>query len=172
MHPVALRCGSGCTRGRQGRGGDYFGPNVNRAVRRIMWRTWGAGADVAVDRGAGPKPTPDGVMLLDLGEHPLPGTGAARPAVPSDRPGSARGLSSGAVGRSLAVECAVPADELPRPKNRGRKRCVARVRRTARDAARSCGMGKTRLALHAASLVVSMFPDGLWFCSLADVDEH
>jgi predicted ATPase/class 3 adenylate cyclase len=153
------------------REGDYFGPAVNRAARVMAAGHGGqvlvslATEELARDRLA------DGVGLLDLGEHELPGLARGErvfqvcgPALalrfpplrtPPHLPGNLSAAATSFVGhgeelRRLAAE--LPLRRLITLTGVG-------------------GVGKTRLAVEAGWLVADEFPDGVWMCELAPVAE-
>jgi predicted ATPase/class 3 adenylate cyclase len=149
------------------RGGDYFGPPLNRAARLMAAAHAGqvvcsqATADLVADSLS------SGVGLLDLGEHRL--RDLARPErvfqVCADGlesefgallsleayPGNLPGQLTSFVGRE--EELAAIAEML----ERSRLVTITGVG----------GVGKTRLALQVAAEVLPRFGDGAWVCELA-----
>jgi predicted ATPase/class 3 adenylate cyclase len=168
--PQPLRVRMGLHTGHaEAREGDYYGPAVNRAARIAAAAHGGqivmSHATEELVRDA----LPAGVELVDLGEHRL--RDLSRPervfqvnAVTLPREfGALRTLDSFPGNLPLQVNSFV-----------GRERELARVV-SALDADRVVtltgvgGVGKTRLALHAAAEVLPRFRDGAWLCELASV---
>ena len=86
--PLRVRMGIHCGEADQ-RGGDYFGPTVNRTAR-IM--AAGHGGQVLLSASAGALATerlPAGAGLLDLGEHHLKDLGRPEHLYPARAPGPA-----------------------------------------------------------------------------------
>lgn len=151
------------------RGGDYYGPAVNRAARVSAAAHGGqivasaATADLVRDDLA-----PE-VGLLDLGEHRLRDLGRSErivqvthPDLPSEFP-PLRSLD--AYPGNLPVQ---------RSAFIGRTDDLAEVRAALDDAPVVTltgvgGVGKTRLALQVAADTVTRFPDGAWFVDLGPV---
>jgi predicted ATPase/class 3 adenylate cyclase len=151
------------------RDGDYFGSAVNRAARLEAIAHGGqivcsqATADLARDD------LPEGVSLLDLGEHRLrdlsrpervfqviapPLRTAFEPLLSLDSfPGNLPLQVNSFVGRERELAGVVSALEADR---------VVTLTGVG-------GVGKTRLALHAAAEVLPRFRDGAWLCELASV---
>ncbi len=144
------------------RGGDYFGPAVNRAAR-IMAAGHGrqvlASATTATLIGMG--------SLSDLGEHSLPGLDGAE-RVYQVGAGTFPPLRSlGAVPSNLPVERSVFV---------GRERelrIVAGLVRSSRLVTLTGvgGVGKTRLAIRAAAGLAGEFPGGVWLVELAPLSD-
>jgi predicted ATPase/class 3 adenylate cyclase len=151
------------------RDGDYFGSALNRAARLMDLAHGGqivcsqSTADLARDA------LPEGVALLDLGEHRLRDLSRAERVFGVSAPtlrgefGPLRSLDafpgnlplqvSSFIGRTFEVDQTVAAlDE-------------ARVVTLTGVG----GVGKTRLALHVAAKVVPRFPEGAWLVELAAV---
>jgi predicted ATPase len=140
------------------RGGDYFGPAVNRAAR-IM--AGGHGGQVLVSATvAGLAGT---TALTDLGEHAFSGL---------DKPERVYQLGEGTFPplRSLgAVPSNLPAE---RSAFVGRERELATVAGLVRSARMVTltgvgGVGKTRLATQVAAGLAPEFPGGVWLAELA-----
>jgi class 3 adenylate cyclase len=153
------------------REGDYFGPTLNRAAR-IM--AVGHGGQVLLSAAAAAlvvDELPSGSTLRDLGEHQLKGLGraervfqlvhqsletsfpplATRSAPPSELPAQ----PSAFVGREA---------ELEEIEGRLEDESVRLLTLTGPG-----GIGKTRLALHAATDEIDRFEDGVFFVDLASV---
>jgi predicted ATPase len=140
------------------RGGDYFGPALNRAARVMAL---GHGGQVLCSSVTGALI--EGVEIVDLGEHRLRdlsgpqhvlqvGRGAFPPLRSLDAlPGNLPQIVSSFVGREAelaAVAEAVRATRLVTVTGVG-------------------GVGKTRLALQVAADVITGFSGGAWLCELA-----
>jgi predicted ATPase/class 3 adenylate cyclase len=150
------------------RGGDYFGPAVNRTAR-IMSAGHGSqvllsDATAALVRGQ----LPDGATLRDLGEHRLKDLGRpqrifqiAGPGLPTEfpplqtldlRPNNLPTETSGFVGRDA---------ELRAIRERLDDADVRLVTLTGPG-----GTGKTRLAIRSAADQIDRFTDGVYFVDL------
>jgi predicted ATPase len=147
------------------RDGDYFGPVVNRTARLRGTAHGGqivtsqATADLVRDH------LPDGAILKDLGAHRLPDLGRpevvfglAHPDLPSRFPalrfpGNLPVQLTSFVGREKELKSV--ADGL----------ISARLVTLTGTG----GVGKTRLAVHAAAELLAGYPDGAWLCELAAV---
>jgi predicted ATPase len=141
------------------RGGDYFGPAVNRAAR-IM--AAGHGGQVLASSTTASLVAPTGA-LTDLGEHVFAGLEAPERVFQV-------GAGRFAPLRSLA---AVPSN-LPAERSVfvGRERELALVAGLVRSARLVTltgvgGVGKTRLAIQTAAGLVGEFPGGVWLVELA-----
>ena len=148
------------------RGGDYFGPALNRAARVMAA---GHGDQVLLaDSTAG---LVSGIDLIDLGPRRLRDLATPvqvfqvraeglRTDFPSLRaldasPGNLRAAPTSLIGREAEaadVQAAVKAHRLVTLTGVG-------------------GVGKTRLALEVAGRLVDEFPDGVWFFELAAVTD-
>jgi predicted ATPase/class 3 adenylate cyclase len=144
------------------RGGDYFGPAVNRAARLM---SAAHGGQVLVSAATAEVVGIAG--LMDLGEHWLrdlarpervyqlraPGLPEEFPPLRSSmaRTGNLPRQMTSFVGR--AQELALVGDAL-------RERPLVTLTGVG-------GVGKTRLALQAAAEAAAGFPDGAWMCALA-----
>jgi predicted ATPase/class 3 adenylate cyclase len=140
------------------RGGDYFGPAVNRAAR-IM--AAGHGGQVLVSA------TTAGVAgaagLIDLGEHTFAGLEAPERVYQAGNGGFPPLRSVGVIPSNLPAERSVFV---------GRERelgIVSGLVRSARVVTLTGvgGVGKTRLAIQAAAGLAPEFPDGVWLAELA-----
>ena len=143
--------------------GDYFGPTLNRAARLLAAAH---GAQVVVSNVVA-ELLNEPALLRDLGEHRLRDlTSSTRiwqvvaPGLEQEFPP----LSTLEAGRSnlpLQLTSLVGRDE------------VVQALASALDESRIVtvtgvgGIGKTRLALHAAAEALSMFPGGVWLGSSA-----
>lgn len=155
-----------CTGEAELRDGDYFGPPLNRAARAMAAAHGGqivlTGSTAALL---------DSVRLLDLGEHRLRGLGTPQRLFQVN----GAGLRTNFPPLNAA---AVEAGNLPTPANAilGRDTELAAVRDLLSSARLVTltgvgGVGKTRLALEAASQARDKFPDGVWLCELAAIGD-
>ena len=161
--PVRMGVGTGSA---ELRGGDYFGPAVNRAARVMAA---GHGGQVLV--GASTAAVVDGIELGDLGEHRLRDLSGShrlfqvraeglRVEFPALRtldavPGNLPLQVTSFIGRDVEVTELVSAVRT--------KRLVSLTG--------VGGVGKTRLALQVAAEVLPEFPDGVWLVELAPVGD-
>ena len=151
------------------RGGDYFGPALNRAAR-VM--TAGHGGQVLVASStAGLVDGLDGLVLVDLGERRL--RDLSTPIHLFQLTGD--GLSSEFA--PLRTLDSVPGN-LPAQSTSfvGRDGDIAEVRRLLGERRLVTlvgvgGVGKTRLALHSAAELLGEFRDGAWFVELAPLGD-
>ena len=154
------------------RGGDYYGPPLNRLARLL---SAGHGGQLLLSQATAElvrDALPEGVDLLDLGEHRL--KDLVRPervfqlAAPDLPTGFAPLRTLDARRHNLPTH---PTALL------GRERELAEVRRLFGDGARLVtltgpgGTGKTRLALQVAAELLDHFPDGVFFVELAPLTE-
>jgi predicted ATPase/class 3 adenylate cyclase len=151
----------------ESRGGDFFGPPVNRAARIMAAGHGGqvllSGTTAALARDAG---LADGLSLRDLGQHRLKDLLQAEhlfqllhPSLPADFPALA----------TLAHRSNLPVQLTSFV---GRRQELARLvtlltERRLITLLGPGGVGKTRLGLQAAADGVGLFPDGVWFVDLA-----
>jgi predicted ATPase/class 3 adenylate cyclase len=153
------------------RDGDYYGSELNRAAR-LMSAAHGDQIVVSqVTGGLVRDALPDGVELLDLGDHrlrdvatPIHVFQVAHPGLPRVFP-RLRSLETTAgnlptqltsfVGREEEISSLVEAL---------RRSHLVTLTGTG-------GVGKTRLALQVAGEVAPEFPDGAWVCELAAADD-
>lgn len=157
----------------QQRDGDYFGPPLNRAARL---RDVGHGGQLLLSLSAHEllhDTLPPGVSLIDLGEHQLRDLGrperifqAAAPDLPTTFPplSSLQRYRHNLPSQATALI--------------GREDELEVVASTLRDPSTRLltltgpgGIGKTRLALQAASALLDEFADGVWFVGLAPITD-
>ncbi|HEY5663642.1 MAG TPA: adenylate/guanylate cyclase domain-containing protein [Ilumatobacter sp.] len=153
------------------REGDYFGVDVNRCARVMAA---GHGGQLLLSRmaaGLVADHLPDGVELVDLGEHRLKDLAEPERIFQVRHP-----HLDNQIRRLRALSA--PARELPRQLTS----FVGRLRE-ASDLGELLaanrlvtvtgvgGAGKTRLALHAASELLESFPDGIYLVELAAVTQ-
>ena len=153
------------------RDGDYYGPAVNRAAR-VM--SAGHGGQVVLSLASAELVRdflPDGVSLVDLGEHRLPDI--ARP----ERMFQLSASDLRADFPPLRTMDAMPGN-LPRQLasfvGREREREVisaALVEARLVTVTGVAGVGKSRLAIQIAADRASRYPDGAWLCDLSTVDD-
>jgi predicted ATPase/class 3 adenylate cyclase len=153
------------------RGGDYFGPAVNRTARLLSAGHGGqillsrVAADLAAER------LPDGITLRHLGALPLRDLDTAEDVyqpVGTGLRGEFKGL------RALAT----PPNNLPRQSTSfvGRRDDVARVEALVETGALvtiagAGGIGKTRLALEVAASRLTGERDGVWLVDLSSITD-
>jgi predicted ATPase len=140
------------------RDGNYFGPAVNRAAR-IMAAGHGAQVLASAATAALVSTTP----IADLGEHSFAGLEAPERVYQLGEGSFAPLRSLGAVPTNLPAERSVFV---------GRERELATVAGLVRSARLVTltgvgGVGKTRLAIRAASGLAPEFPGGVWIVELA-----
>lgn len=151
------------------RGGDYYGPPLNRCTRIL---TAGHGGQVIVSQSTAAllrQNLPEGVELLPLGAHRLRDLTEAEelcqlvhPDLESEFP-PLRSLAAFAHNLPLQVSSFI-----------GREQEMVEVRRllgTARllTLTGPGGSGKTRLALQVAVELIDEYPDGVWVLQLASL---
>ncbi len=152
------------------RDGDYFGPTVNRVARLMSLAVGGQTlvSEAVVTLLAGP---PEGISLRDLGTHRLKDLSRPErvwqvvdPALPSDFP-------------PLKSVDAFP-NNLPRLVTSfvGRDREMAEVEARVRanrlvTLVGAGGVGKTRLAIQAAGVLLGDFDGGAWLVNLAPLSD-
>jgi predicted ATPase/class 3 adenylate cyclase len=157
--PIRVRIGMHTGEAEE-RGGDYFGPAVNRAARVMAL---GHGGQTLCTSATAELVSDVELVAVDLGEHRLRDLSAAQRVwqlgegtFPQLRsldvlPGNLPLLVSSFIGRE--AELARVAEAI------GAERLVTLTG--------VGGVGKTRLALHVAGDVTPRFPDGAWLCELA-----
>src|SRR3954471_19633827 len=153
------------------REGDYYGSTLNRAARLMGVAH---GDQIVVSQLTGElvrDALPDGVELVDLGEHRLRDVAApiqvfqvAHPELPREFPqlqsspisiGNLPSQLTSFVGRDEEVAALTQAV--------GRAHLVTLTG--------TGGVGKTRLAIQVAANLASTFADGAWSCELAAADD-
>jgi predicted ATPase len=153
------------------RGGDYFGPTVNRAARIMAAAHGGQILCSAATAGLLVSAMPAGLSLTDLGEHRLKDLAAAERLFQIVAPGLPQAFGSlRTIDRyptSLPVQ---PTHFVGRSEELGR---VAKALGQARLVTLTGvgGVGKTRLALQAAADALALFPDGAWLVELAGLTD-
>ena len=153
------------------RGGDYFGPVVNRAARLEAVAYGGQLVVSRVTAELVQEWLPEQVTLRDLGDHRLKDLGRAErvfqvccEGLPLEFP-PLRSLDNPGLQHNLSEQVSSFV---------GRDREVHEVRRLLDDArmvtlAGPGGVGKTRLALQAAAESLDGSGDGVWFVDLAPI---
>jgi predicted ATPase/class 3 adenylate cyclase/Tfp pilus assembly protein PilF len=155
----------------EARGGDYFGPPLNRCARLLAA---GHGGQVLLSHTAAHlvrDALPEGAQLRPLGEHRLRDltqpediSQLLHPDLPSDFP-PLRSLAAFAHNLPLQLTSFV-----------GREEEVAEVKRLLRSTrlltlTGTGGAGKTRLALQVGADLLDGYPDGVWLVELAALTE-
>jgi len=151
------------------RGGDYFGPTVNRVARLLAT---GHGGQVLLSGPAAEllrADLPDGVTLMDLGEYALKDLGRPERVYQLQ----ARGLR--ATFPPLRTIGVIP-NNIPEFSSTfvGREREIAEIG-SLLESKRGItlwgtgGIGKTRCALTAAKARLASFHGGVWFAELSSV---
>jgi predicted ATPase/class 3 adenylate cyclase len=149
------------------RGGDYFGPAVNRVARLL---SIGHGGQILVSGVTGAivaAELPAQASLRDLGEHALRDIAQRERVYQLEAPN----LPSGFPPLRSAEEYPT---NLPAQLTSfvGREREIAEITALVREQrlvtiVGSGGVGKTRVALRAAATLLGEFDDGAWFVELA-----
>jgi predicted ATPase/class 3 adenylate cyclase len=166
--PGSLKVRAGLHTGRaEVREGDYFGPALNRAARLM---TAAHGGQVLVSHATEElvrDSLPEGVALVDLGEHRLRDL---------SRPERVFQVCAPGLETEFAPLCSLDAypGNLPIQLTSfvGRETELAAIASTLEGSRLVTitgvgGVGKTRLALQAAADVLPRFADGAWVCELA-----
>ena len=139
------------------RGGDYFGPAVNRAARLMML---GHGGQILCSSLT--ADLFDGSELVDLGVHRLRDL---------SEPVRVYQLGIGVFSPLRSLESFPGNLPLQSSSFVGREKELARVAKALEESRLVTltgvgGVGKTRLALQTAAEVLPRFPDGAWLCEL------
>lgn len=152
------------------RGGDYFGPTLNRVARLLGLAR---GGQILVSEASGVllrDRLPDGFALRDLGSHWLRDMSARERAYQLLAPGL-RSEFPPIASRDVAP------DNLPAQLSSfvGRDDDLARITSTVREhrlvtVAGPGGMGKTRVAIEAARALRDAFPDGIFFVAFEPLE--
>jgi class 3 adenylate cyclase len=170
--PARLRVRMGLHTGEvQERGGDYFGPAVNRAARLMAAAHGGQVLASGVTARLVGDQLPARVTLVDLGEHRLKDL---------DVPEHVFQVTGKTLDREfppLRTLDAV-ANNLPRQLTHfiGRQGEVRELTALVRGSrlvtlTGGAGVGKTRLALQVAAEVLDLYRDGVWFVELAGISD-
>jgi predicted ATPase/class 3 adenylate cyclase len=153
------------------RGGDYFGPAVNRTARLL---STGHGGQVLVSglaRDLAAANPPSGIVLRHLGTLPLRDLAEPERVYQAVAPGLASEF------KPLRL-LETPPNNLPRQTTNfvGRDEDLADVEALLQDASLvtvvgAGGIGKTRLALEAAASRLNDFSDGAWLVDLSRISD-
>lgn len=151
------------------RGGDYFGPHVNRAAR--LMAAANGGQIVLSDTTAGALAKLDGIELVDVGECRLRDFATAQRVFllrADDWPGDARPLRTAeAVPGNLPTQLTSFVGRAVEVNQIGDAALAHRLVTLTGVG----GVGKTRLALQSAAELQAKFADGVWLVELATVNE-
>jgi predicted ATPase/class 3 adenylate cyclase len=151
------------------RGGDYFGPAVNRAARLMAAAHGGQVLASGVTARLVGDQLPNGATFVDLGEHRLKDL---------DVPEHVFQVTAKTLDREFPPlrTLDVVANNLPRQLTRfiGRQQEVHEVTALVLGnrlvtLTGGAGVGKTRLALQVAAEVLDRYRDGVWFVDLAPI---
>jgi predicted ATPase len=150
------------------RGGDYFGPVLNRAARLM---SVAHGGQILVSLATEELVPGGGVEFVDLGEHALRDLARPEQVFQVAHPGLLREFP-----RLASLDAFVGNLPLQVTSFVGRDGDVARIAGMLDDASLvtlmgTGGVGKTRLAVQVAAEVLPRFGDGAWFCELAAADD-
>jgi predicted ATPase/class 3 adenylate cyclase len=153
------------------RDGDYFGTATNRAARLMSAAHGGQVLVSSSTESLLADDLPEGVGLIDLGEHRLRDLTRAEHVYQ---------VVAGGIGGEFPPLRSLDAfpENLPLQVSSfvGRESEQAALAK-ALDGSRLVtvigvgGVGKTRLAVQVAADVITRFPDGAWFCQLAAADD-
>ncbi|MBK5267221.1 MAG: adenylate/guanylate cyclase domain-containing protein, partial [Acidimicrobiia bacterium] len=153
------------------RAGDFFGPALNRGAR-LMAAAYGGQVLVSLaTEQVVVGGFPDGVSLVDLGEHRL--KDLSRPerifqVCSTDLPSVFAPLRTvDATLNNLPIQ---PTSFVGRDQERAELEKLVRGARLVTVTGVGGG-GKTRLTLQAAAELLDEFPDGVWFVDLAPLDD-
>jgi predicted ATPase len=152
------------------RGGDYFGPALNRVARILAV---GHGGQILLSRGTEELigDPPSGLSLRDLGEHTLKDLGrperiyqVVQPDLPDDFPDL---LSLDAFPNNLPIQLTsfvgrdLELNDVVKRLHDNRLLTLTGVG----------GSGKTRLSLQAAAESAADYPNGIWLVELASIGD-
>ncbi len=147
---------------------DRFGPTMNRAAR-IM--SSAHGGQVIASAGVIDAAGPTELVITDLGRHRLKDLLDPTQLLQVDLPGSS---STFPPLRSLPAQTNLPIDRssfIGRDEEVAATAALARAQRLVTLVGPG-GVGKTRLAIHAAAEVADAHPHGVWFIPLGAVTDH
>ena len=153
------------------RDGDYFGPTLNRCARLMAAAHGGQVVCSAATAAVATGVLPDGVFLVDLGEHRLRDLTLAEHLFQvshKDLPLSFPPLRSlDAFPTNLPTQ---PTRFVGRAEDLGRVGAALAQSRLVTLTGVG-GVGKTRLALQAGADALATFPDGVWLVELAGLTD-
>jgi predicted ATPase/class 3 adenylate cyclase len=153
------------------RGGDYFGPVLNRAARLMAVAHPGQVLCSHVTADLVRDSLPDGVGLLDLGVHGLRDLARPEEVFQVTHPDLGRDFPP--LGSLDAAPGNLPAQ---RTNFIGREAELAKLTKLIEQSrvvtlTGAGGVGKTRLAVQSAASLVPHFDDGTWFVDLGPIDD-
>jgi predicted ATPase/class 3 adenylate cyclase len=151
------------------RDGDYYGPAVNRAARIMAAAHGGQVVLSHITAELVGEDLPEGLTLVDLGEHRLRDLARAELVYQLCGPGLAREFA-------VLASASVVRGNLPTALSSfvGRDADLAEVAEALTSTRVVTlvgvgGVGKTRLGLQSAAVLGSAYRDGAWWCELAGV---
>ncbi len=152
------------------RDGDYFGPALNRTARLM---SLARGGEVLVSQAVQQLmrgELPPEVSLHDLGDLVLRGLAEPERSFQLRAPGL---VATAGPDRSIRTTGNLPSPPTSFLGRYGEIKAVVGelARRRLVTIVGPGGMGKTRVAIEAAHATSEEFPDGVWFCELAPVEE-
>ena len=155
----------------EARGGDFYGPTLNRAARLRAIAHGGQIICSQVVAEAAAKQLPDGFALIDLGTHRLKDLAdpehvsqLCAPGLPADFPpllSLNRAVTNLPAQTSVFIGREVELDRV--------REMLAASRLVTLTGAG--GSGKTRLAMQAGADLLDQYPDGVWLAELAPISE-
>ena len=150
--------------------GQYMNQPLNRCARLDGHRPRRPGAGLGGHRAPGTRCLPEGVGLIDLGEHRLRDLSEPIAGVP----GPPRPICRATFPPLRSLEHYPGNLPLQHSSLVGRDEELARVAQALEESPVVTltgvgGVGKTRLALQVAAEVLPRFKDGAWLCELASV---